>query len=275
MAIDALYDRPLEVIPEFNVTDDIGANVEAMRLSGLVDDANREATLQAVADDFNNLDFNNLGRLDVAGELFVAIPQLQLPLSHRIDVLDGATKAKYGKDHPKPYVDESLWVPGTKNYSYTDEMLGRLGPEFDGKQWAAHGRLVIPNPDNPKEPMLHHLNKPFDGKYASKGQETQLEAIARQKADFEAVRPEANLNPLTARDISFIALVRLVKGESMPMEWGFMRDATLPRVDGDSVVGRVNSDGSQLKLDRSRGDADPSFGGGVSAGLNPVELQAS
>lgn len=265
MAIDTLYDYPLEASPVFNVSDDAGANVEAMRLSGLVDDANREQSLQAVTDDFTAL-----GKLGVVGgELFVAVPHKQLPLSHRLDVLDSATKAKYGSDHPKPYVYESLWVPGTQKGSYTDDMLGRLGPEYDGKQWTAHGRIIVPSTENSNEPILHHLNKPFDDKYARKGQETQLEALAKQKAEFEAEHPEANLNPLTSRDVGFVALVRLIKGEPMPMQWGFMRDGSLPRteVDGDSVVGRVDSYDSRLGLDGGYGRAVSDRGVGVSVGL--------
>ncbi len=282
MAIDALLERPRVDTPKPNVGDDIGANVEALRLSGLVDDSNSEDAARQVT-----TDFKRLGSLGIEGELFVAVSHRQLPLSHRISVLNGLTKAKHGEDHPDTYIYAPLWVPSTQEVSYDDEgnrfgsyddeLLGLLGPEYDGKKWKAHGRLIIPNADSPDDPILHHLDKPFDDKYAEEGEETQLEAVAKQKAAFEAEHPDANMNPFTARDVSFLALVRLIKGESMPLKWGYMRDATLSRttVDGVSIVGRVRSYDDRLRLYRSAGRADSSVGVGVSVGHNPLEPQVS
>ena len=60
----------------------------------------------------------------------------------------------------------------------------------------------------------------------------------------------------------------------MPLSWGFMRNASLPRkvVDGFSVVGQVYSYSDQLKLNKSYGDADLNNGIGLSVG--PKEFNA-
>jgi hypothetical protein len=270
MALESLLERPQLEVSHPNITDDIGANLEALRLSGLVFDGNREAVEIDLKADREFLHASG-----IYGEFLAAVPQEQLPLSHRVSVLDIAMKAKIGKDHPGTYVDHALWSPATSEGSYSEEELSLLGPEYDGKKWVAHGRIIVPNTENPDEPILHHLNKPFDRKYSEEGEVTQVEALALQKAGFEVVNPNLNLNPLTARDISLLALVRLVKGDKpMPMEWGFMRDATLSRteVHGGSVVGSVSSVGGPLGLDRSLGSAYPSVGVGVSVGPKNPKL---
>jgi hypothetical protein len=257
--------------PQPSVSDDIGANVQMLEMLGLVNDANREAVVEEVT-----VDFQGLQERGVAGEKLVAIPP-RVSLATRVLVLNGLNKAHHGEEFPDTYVYSPLWVPGTEAGSYDEEDLSKLGPEYDGKKWDAHGRVIIPNPESREEPILHHLGKPYDDKYAREGEETQLAALAAQKEAFEAEHSGLNLNALPARDVASLAIVRLIKGEKFPMEWGFMRDATLPRrtVGGDSIVGGVYSSDGLLELAGSRGGSYSRAGVGVWVGQNPSEAQAS
>jgi hypothetical protein len=230
MPITALERAPQS--PQPSVLDDIGANVQALEMQGWVHDRNREDVTRQVANDLTVA-----RQLGEPGEFVVAISQQQVPLNERVLALDGLTKSKFGKRHPETFVDRPLWVPGTKSGSYDDKVLGRLGPEYDGREWVAHGRLILPNPKSTSDPELHHLDKPFDTKYAEEGEETQQEALARQKIEFEARHPYANLNPVPANGVVQWALVRLLKGEPMPLSDGVMRDALAGRT---TVVGRLD-----------------------------------
>lgn len=83
------------------------------------------------------------------------------------------------------------------------------------------------------------------------------------------------MTPLNAKAVAFIALTRRIKGETMPIAWGYMRDATLPRKEmmgGLSFVGGVGSYGGGLDLGRSYGRAGSCVGVGLSVG--PKELKS-
>ncbi|HEY1644910.1 MAG TPA: hypothetical protein VGF75_00815, partial [Candidatus Saccharimonadales bacterium] len=141
----------------------------------------------------------------------------------------------------------------------------------------SHARLAVHNPDSEREPLLHFLSQPFDDMYPEDGKKTQLESIDEATATFNAEHEDFEMTPLNAKAVAFIALMRRIKGEDMPMAWGWMRDATLPRktVRGDSIVGRVGSYDDRLRLRRSRGRADSYIGVGLSVGSKVLEPQAS
>lgn len=229
---------------------------------GLVRDQDEVA--ESVADDFAGLTAS--GR---SGELYVRLPQ-SIALAEVVTVLDGGSYPD--KTYPETYVYHKLWTPGTDPNSYTDHDLGNAKPSA----YPAHGRLAVHNPANSQEPLLHFLNQPYDAMYAKPGQQTQLEDdVAESIATYSTEgHTDLSMDPLTVRDVALIALVRRIKGEIMPMAWGFMRDPTLPRrtVDGGSVVGYVDSRGCQLRLGGSGGDASPDVGVGLSVGLTSESL---
>lgn len=230
-----------------NFDDDVGAAVEALERLGFVD---RERLTEEITGDYRVLD--NAG---VPGERFVQIPHDLASLSEVVTVLDGGN---FKRDYPQTYVYDRLWTP---------DYVG--GEESDARQ--GQGRLAVSNPDNPNEPLLHFLDQPFDEMYANPDEQTQLTAIANAKKEYEANHPTFNMLALSAENIAFIALLRRIKGEKMPLEWGFMRDATRPRrqAGGRSWVGYVDSFGGPLKLRGSYGYASPEVGVGLSVGPEP------
>lgn len=253
---------------EFNLSDHIGASVEALSMLGLVGDP--DLVTESVANDYKKLIESG-----VAGEPYIQLPRSMITLTGLVKVLDSTTYPD-GRSYGKSEVYKNLWTPGHGTEGYEADELDNLvlanlarGNQDD---FRPHGRLAVHNTKtkSKKEPLLHFLGMPFDSKHARKGEQTQLEALDVMIKEYEAqnVTGDFEIAPLNAKAVAFMALVRRIKGEPMPLSWGFMRDATLPRktVGGSSCVGDVDSDGGQLKMNSSYGYALSDFGVGVSMG---------
>lgn len=260
-----------------NPTDEIGASVEALYRLGLVEDLGRVA--ETVTAGFNALTRSS-GK---TGDAYVQLPRSLVTLPTMIEVLDSGTYPSYTKYLPAQ-VDDALWTASAVGCGYEADDIGNLEVGKHEANWPAHVRLAVHNPVSEAEPLLHFLNQPFDEEYAKAGEQTQLQAIAEAKAAYEAERSDMfTMIPLNVSAVAMIALTRRIKGESIPVEWGFMRDATLPRittVGGRSRVGSVfcrYNDGhrGQLWLGRSRGEAKPNVGVGLSVGEMESKPQAS
>lgn len=252
-----------------NAGDDIGAQVEALEMLGLVED--REQVTESVTADFAALDESG-----VEGEKFVQLPRSVIELQDMIKVIDGAEYPDE-RSYPNTYVYDRLWTPGTDSGGYSSLDIGNLGVDRREEIWQPHARVAVPNVDSPNEPLLHFLGMPFDGERAEEGQETQRDAIAKAIEEYGASHENSEMTPLNAPGVAMIALIRRIKGEEMPMEWGCMYDATLPRstVGGDSIVGIVYSNGGELWFDGGYGDADSRVGVGLSVGPKQLDPQAS
>jgi hypothetical protein len=264
MAIEGL--RTVPQPSEVSVSDQVGASVEALNMLGLVED--REQVTESVTAEFSKL--NESGR---TGEAFVQLPRSVITLADLVQASDGATYSG-DRQYPETYIYRELWTPGFDKDGYKAEELDNLTLGGNG-DFAPHARLAVHNPASEQEPLLHFLSQPFDKEYAKKKEQTQLEAVEEAVKAYEAEGHEDfAMTPLNAKAVAFIALVRRIKGEAMPLQWGFMRDATLPRktVDGSSFVGYVYSDGAGLGLRGSDGDAGSDLGVGLSVG--PKELKS-
>lgn len=180
------------------------------------------------------------------------------------------------KKYPETYVYDRLWTPGNDPDGYKADDLDNLKLNWRDADWKPHARLAVHNPASEQEPLLYFLGQPFDELYAEAGQQTQLDAIAEATKAYNAEHADFEMTPLNAKGIAMIALVHRIKGESMPLTWGFMRDATLPRrTVGISLVGDVGSGGDRLRLGGSDGRARSRSGVGVSVGPEVLEPQAS
>lgn len=264
MAIEGL--KTVAQPNQVNFSDQVGASVEALDLLGLVED--HDKVTESVTADYNAL--TKSGR---AGEAFIQLPRDVITLGGMVRVLDD-TPYTGDRKYPTTYVYDELWTPGVGSEGYQVAELDNLTLGGNGN-FATHARLAVHNPANEQEPLLHLLDMPFDGKYAKRKQQTQLEAIDVAVNAYEAEGHEGfAMTPLNAKAVAFIALTRRIKGEAMPMAWGFMRDATLPRktVGGRSVVGDVDSVDGQLYLYGSDGDAYSYGGVGLSVG--PKEIKS-
>lgn len=264
MAIEGLRGARIPTQP--NVTDHVGASVEALDRLGLVED--HDQVTESLTADFGRL----TDEAGVMGEPYVQLPRNMVALGSLIEVLDSGDYA--GKKYPETYRYDALWTPGSGSEGYEANEMGALEVGQPGTGWPAHARLAVYSADTPQEPLLHFLGKPFDEKYARDGELTQLKAIAEVQETYDAEHEGFSMTPLNVNAVAMIALVRRIKGETMPMDWGFMRDATLPckSVDGGSFVGYVLSYGGQLVLDGSNGDSGAGSGVGLSVG--PKDLEA-
>ncbi|HVC35925.1 MAG TPA: hypothetical protein VNE40_00560 [Candidatus Dormibacteraeota bacterium] len=265
MAIEGLITVPQP--SEVNLNDDhVGASVEALDILGLVKD--RDQVTESVAAEYSAL--NQSGR---TGEAFVQLPRSVITLEGMVNGLDNA-KYPGDRQYPETFVVCELWTPGFDKGGYNAQELDNLTLGGDGN-FAPHARLAIHNTASAKEPLLHFLYKPIDSTRTKGKEQTQLGAIEKAVKAYEAESHEGfEMTPLNAKAVAFIALVRRIKGEAMPMAWGYMRDATLSSktVDGVSLVGYVHSFGDRFGLDESDGYARSNVGVGLSVG--PKELKS-
>ncbi len=263
MAIEGL--RTIPQPSEVNLSNQVGASVEALNILGLVED--HDQVTESVTAEFSRL--SQSGR---TGEAFVQLPRSIITLADLVQASDSATYSG-DRQYPETYVYRELWTPGFDKGGYKAEELDNLTLSDNGS-FAPHARLAAHNPASEQEPLLHFLGKPYDKKFGEKGEQTQLEAIEEAVKAYEAEGYEDfAMTPLNAKAVAFIALTRRIKGETMPIAWGFMRDATLPRkeVDGYSVVGHVDSVGDRFNLHRSFGDANSGGGVGLSVGSKEIK----
>ena len=159
MAIEGLRNAPRP--SEVNMSDHVGASVEALNVIGLVED--RDQVTESVTTEYRAL--SQSGR---TGEAFIQLPRGIITLADLVKALDSAT---YPGDrlYPETYVYEELWTPGFDKGGYEAEELDNLTLGGDGN-FAPHARLAVHNPASVQEPLLHFLDKPFDKEYAKRGQ---------------------------------------------------------------------------------------------------------
>lgn len=182
----------------------------------------------------------------------------------------------------------NLWIPGTKKESYTQDELDRAPAE-------PSARIAVFNADKATgvDPLLHHLNLPYDGFAKDRwgGQTTQLDAVEKDRTAFEAKHPGFVLTMTGHREFALFALMDRIRGEKpeaqnyvdprseeFVLNRGFMRitkELGRRSVDGGSIVGYVDSVGGRLDLDRSYGGARSRGGVGLSVGSKELEPQAS
>lgn len=260
MPIHGLVTPEVTPKPQFIDNASVAAvTTEALSILGLITD--RDEALESIGDDYFALNELTLDAHET-GELYVDIPYNLISTQGMIDAINNHG----GKNYPKTAVYDNLWTPGTQAGSYTDEQLAKAS----GNEPTA--KLALHSDEASEEPLLHFLNLPFDD-YAKKqwnpdAEKTQIEAIAEQKDALETVYPEFIVSALGHRAFLLLGLQRRITGQKMPLTWGYMRDANLPRttVGGSSVVGGVRSYDGQLYLLYSAGDADPGAGVGLSVG---------
>ncbi|MEO8785336.1 MAG: hypothetical protein ABI221_03490 [Candidatus Saccharimonadales bacterium] len=264
MTIEGLRTAPQP--SEVDMSDLIGASVEALNVLGLVED--RDMVTESVA-----AEFKALGQAGRTGEPYIQLPRGVITLDDLVQASDNVSYANDRK-YPESYVYRELWTPGVGTEGYKAEDLDNLTLGGDGN-FVPHARLAVHGPASDQEPLLHFLGMPFDAKSVKRKEPTQLQAVEEAVATYRAEgHKDFAMTALNSKAVGFIALTRRFKGEAMPMTWGFMRDATLPRttVGGDSVVGYVCSVGDRFNLYRSRGYARSDDGVGLSVG--PKDLKS-
>jgi hypothetical protein len=160
---------------------------------------------------------------------------------------------------------DRLWTPsGGKADGFTDAQLNEAAPKTEVAM-ALHSN----NRDNP---LLHFIDLPFDeiGMYGKKAKKTQLKLLDKYAQEFEASHSDRLISPLS--DTAILGMViedRLAGRDTLPLDWGFMRVANLPRVNvgGRSFIGAIQSRRSGVRLNESNGVEFGSGGVGVSMGL--------
>jgi hypothetical protein len=257
------------VPPVAEPTTEAGVIVDALERVGLVRDDNREDILRSTEADLAGLEGSG------AGEDLPWTPDELVTLDEVVHALDTGQYLS-GREYPESFVYAPLWRRGDRN-GYSAQDLDRFDRERPGRGVEPHVRRALHNPNSQLDPKLHFADQPFDEKYAEEGQETQQDAIAKAKAEYEAEHEGFSLIPLNAKSVAWLALIQRIKGEDMPFNDSWMYDATMPRrtVGGFSVVGSVYSGGGVFGLDGGLGLAGPGAGVGLSVGPKAVEPQAS
>lgn len=266
MAIEGLR----RVEPQtFNRDDEIGVMVDALERVGLVRDSNRDRVTESVTADLGLLTANG-----ETGESYPWVSEYLVTLGEVVHALDSGEYAN-SRDYDEALVDHRLWTPGAHPDGYDADDFGNLEPGQPARGVPAHVRQAIHNPASEAEPLLHFLDLPFDDKYRGKAPETQLEALAKAKQEYERAHEGFTVTPLDSKAIAMITLMRRIKGQAMPLEWGCMRDATLPRrvLKNNPVVGAVYSRGEQLNVGWSTGVPKDDVGLGLSVGPQKIERQ--
>lgn len=244
-------------------------------LGFVVDDAVRQELAKDTDDLATRLATAKFAGQAVTGEAVLNIPYSLLTTAELIEGIDSADSRKFrganqGKKFSEADVFHELWTPSTEAGGYTDEELGAASGKFTTVRFLVNNPLNNGNNKGESaEPLLYFLEDPFDVKYATYGQQTQLDKIAATKADFERAHPQLELRAAAHREIAVLGLMRRICGQPMPMSCSYMRDGNLPRktVDGYSFVAGVRSDDGQACFGGDVGRASGGAGVGLSAGL--------
>lgn len=256
MAIEGLRQEVIAPAPKVTIGDRAEVSVKALRMLGLAED--RDQALESIS-----ADYQSLTDLNIPGRPYVDIPYSTFSTAYLVYAIDANT------DGPDTHVYDNFWIPGKKSGSYTDEQLAQSSGQTTQARLALHS-------NHDQEPLLHFAGQPFDGKYAEKGPRTQLESVERAKKAFEAEHPDRTMQALGHRAFLLISLEQRIKGEPLPIKWGYMRDANLPRAkvygprtepQGGWLVGGVYSNDGKLVLSTSYGGAYSDKGVGLSVGL--------
>lgn len=241
-------------------SDDVGAAVEALSLITPLHD--RSKVEESVREDFARALESG-----VSGEPYIHVPDSVASLGQIVQALDNGTFRTY---YLSTDVSHQFWAPGTGLERYTRDAIGLGDGLVAGRQ--VHARIAVRGSEIQEEPLLHFLGLPCD-EYARQtwdpeAEATQLEKVAETRQAFEAEHPDFNVVPLDASAVGFIALMRRIKGERMPISCGVMHDASLPRraVYAGSFVGSVSSYVGQLHLGVMDGRAANYIGVGLSVG---------
>lgn len=262
MAIQGLISPEVVTQPKpLDINDAAAVTLEAFSILNVVG-PDREATYESIASAYASLTELVTGANET-GELYVDIPYSTITTAVMVEAIGGHSFGGY----PETYVYDNLWTPGIETGSYTDADLAKSSGNEPTAQLARYADEVS------EEPLLHFLNMPYDDyakkEYNPEADKTQLEAIAEQKDALESVYPEFVVSALGHRAFLLLGLQHRIKGQKMPVSWGFMRDGNLPRtkVARGPVVGCVDSSWGQLSLRSSGGYAYLRGGVGLSVGL--------
>lgn len=263
MAIEGLRNPPN--VSKVNVSDHVGAMVEALCMLNLVDD--REQVAESILAESTFLE-----RSGVTGETFVQLPRRLVTLEGLTTVSDNAT-FMHGKKYPPTSVYGDLWTPGTAR-GYGEKDLDNLVLGKTSDSWRPHVRLAVYNPECSWEPLVHFLDKPFNDTYSKNGEQTQLEALRKTITRYRAKHPEFAMTGLNTKAIAFISLVRRIKDQPEPIKQYIMYDPTLPVkcVDRANRVGTVFFRNGGLRLEGCSGYKGSSYGVGLSVG--PKDLRS-
>lgn len=247
-----------------DVDEAVAVSLEMLTYLGGVTDANKEAVTEEVQTSFaEQADLGYDGRLRV-------VPSAEnVPFNALTALAEGLRPSDVAEMWQWP----NLWVPGTEAGSYTEA-------DLNSSRAGVVAQLAVFNAqETGHDPVLHHTNLPYD-QYAKdawnpSAEITQLEAVAADKAEFEATHEGFEVTMTDHRAYLVDAIMDRIRGVVKPgskefiLNQGFMRmpeEMGRRTVDGDSVVGLVGSDGGRLSLVGSVGRADPSEGVGLSVG---------
>lgn len=263
-----------------DVSEAVGVSMELLGYLGGVTDANRETTQQQV-----EAEFTEKAALGYDGRLFVLPDGGRVPFEA---LLAGAEGLKPSEIDER-FRWDPLWRPGTEAESFTKK-------DLDGAKTETVTRLaVFSSVETGLDPLLHHLNLPYDNyaknKWNPDAETTQLEEIAADQAEFADRHEDFMVEMPGPRSYLVWAIMDRIRGrkadapnyvdprsQEFVLNRGWMRvseEMGRRAVGGGSVVGRVYSVGGQLRLVGSAGSAGGDVGVGVSVGRKESAPEAA
>lgn len=228
------YSTPL---PEA-ISDHVEATVEVLGILDLVTDR-EEATYKV------STQFASLAQSGREGEAFWHLPSNERTLHTLANALDIT-------------VDFDPWpihfMTISSNLMHIEDLAPRLSTTAE-----PCARLAVHNSNERLGPLFHFVGMPFDGGNARSVEITQLQAMDKAIADYEAEgHDDFTMSPLTAGDVMMIALIHHVKGQPSPLaSYGHLRVAKAESYGGDgTTVGSIRLQHSYM------GSLDGDFSGG-------------
>lgn len=254
-----------------------GPVVEALERVGAAGDHNREEMTEAVK--------AGIRAAHESGRTGIFYPWISEERVGLADVITALDTGKYGRrKYPDTEVDHGLWLPGEEQ-GYALDGIDRFHRRRQGRRVPPHIRLAVERPDAEEAGLLHFIGATFDGHRALDGETRMVDAVEGERRAFDAANPDFNMVPLNAKGLAWAALIQRIKGEELALEGYAMRDATLDRIDGESIDGfellrtvrdvRV-MEGGGLKLSGSFGFSQSTYPmeGGAGLSVGPAEARA-
>src|SRR5680860_888803 len=205
-----------------NIPEAVGVSVEALSMLNLKVATDKEALAEKLKQEYTQL----VAGQDRSGEPYV---QLELDsdnsLRAMLDTIDG--NMYNGHTYPMTSIwHDTSWTSRGKNISGSPKSIIQQDDEGVGSsELTGHSRLALGDGVNLKTPYIHFTNKPYDEMSLdpdSVKKETQLEALAKEKEQYESSDPDFNMKTMDVASFAMLVLQHRIRGETKDSLHGVM-----------------------------------------------------
>lgn len=260
-----------EKLKEVNISESVGVSVEALSILGLKVARDKERLAEDLKNDFTEL-LNGQNR---TGEPYVHLGlDNDYQLREMLEKIDN--KEYFGRKYPKFYVwHQAPWTGIHDNFTHKlTDFVKRDKHRSHIEDMTGQSRLALNDGKNFMAPFIHLEDMPNDKVNVKKGEkdeETQLEALKKEKAGFKLLNHRFNMHAGEVSDYDMLTLIQRIKGEALQMPLGVWIIPNLGRkyILGGSAVSIAHTGSTgRIGLGWSRGDSSEGTGIGLSIGCN-------